>query len=164
MADIFNDWVIANYLDDISIGDGYYGYATEDLPAFHCVNTWDSFPVDQNGSLNHWAGEYIKFQSGGDWFGLVGDFTGQSSADYILRTIKTAGTSSTAVEDVTLDADNHGDFTYDDFGNDYDQIILVPINRTSGAPEPTPILIPPTPVRWRSTCSLSPQHRREIKR
>jgi hypothetical protein len=133
MADIFNDWVIANYLDDTSIGDGYYGYATEDLPAFHCVSTWDGFPVDQSGSLNHWAGEYIKFQSGGNWFGLVGDFTGQSSADYILRAIKTAGTSSTAVEDVTLDADNHGDFTYDDFGNDYDQIILVPINRTPGS-------------------------------
>jgi hypothetical protein len=34
---------------------------------------------------------------------------------------------------VTLDADNHGDFTYADFGNDYDQIILVPINRTPGS-------------------------------
>ncbi len=132
MADVFNDWVVANYLDDTTVGDGQYGYDTEDLPSFHCVSTWDDFPVDQNGSLNHWAGEYIMFVSGGVWFGLGGDFTGQSSADYILRSIKTSGASPTTVEEIDLDEDNHGEFTYDDFGSDYDQILLVPINRTLG--------------------------------
>jgi hypothetical protein len=35
--EVFHDWTIANYIDDLSIGDGKYGYYTLDIPS---ADTW----------------------------------------------------------------------------------------------------------------------------
>lgn len=66
MVDVFTDWVIANYLDNDDAGffGGKYGYEGEDLPAFHCFKTWSDYPVDSNATVQHWASDYVKYESG----------------------------------------------------------------------------------------------------
>jgi hypothetical protein len=68
MADVFTDWVVANYLDvdDPSFFGGKYGYEGEDLPAFSCFKTWSDYPVDSTGTVQHWASDYVKYESGND--------------------------------------------------------------------------------------------------
>jgi hypothetical protein len=66
MVDVFTDWVVANYLDedDPAFFGGKYGYEGEDLPAFHCFKTWSDYPVDSNATVQHWASDYVKYESG----------------------------------------------------------------------------------------------------
>jgi hypothetical protein len=68
MVDVFTDWVVANYLDedDPSFFGGKYGYEGEDLPAFSCFKTWSDYPVDSNSTVQHWASDYVKYESGDD--------------------------------------------------------------------------------------------------
>lgn len=68
MADVFTDWVIANYLDveDATFFGGKYGYDGEDLPPFYPFRTWTDYPVDSNATVQHWASDYVKFKSGYD--------------------------------------------------------------------------------------------------
>ncbi|UCE26911.1 MAG: T9SS type A sorting domain-containing protein [Candidatus Coatesbacteria bacterium] len=68
MIDVFTDWVVANYLDNDDSGffGGKYGYEGEDLPPFNCFKTWTDYPVDSNASVQHWASDYVKYESGYD--------------------------------------------------------------------------------------------------
>ena len=47
-VDVFSDWVVANYLDDTTIGDGRYGYVGETLPPFVPFATFSTYPVGPN--------------------------------------------------------------------------------------------------------------------
>ncbi len=126
-VDIFKDWVVANYLDDISIYEGQYGYETENLPHFHEYKTWDEYPTDwHNSTLNHWAGEYVKFISNGLWYNLLLEFNGADSTEYALRTIWMDGDSSIQVVDMELNDSNDGELNIPDFGYDYQTVIMVP--------------------------------------
>jgi hypothetical protein len=66
MVGVFTDWVVANYLDedDPAFFGGKYGYEGEDLPAFHCFKTWYDYPVDSSATVEHWASDYVKYESG----------------------------------------------------------------------------------------------------
>ncbi|MCP4229644.1 MAG: T9SS type A sorting domain-containing protein [bacterium] len=66
MADVFDDWVIANYLDNDDPGffGGKYGYSGEDLPPFNPFATYSSFPVDASATVNHWASDYVLYEGG----------------------------------------------------------------------------------------------------
>jgi hypothetical protein len=83
MADVFDDWVIANYLDNDDPGffGGKYGYSGEDLPAFHPFAIYDDFPVDESATVNHWASDYVKYESAGkDVDDVVLSYAGHSSS------------------------------------------------------------------------------------
>ncbi len=61
--EIFSDWVIANYLDDIRIGDGRYGYPIIDVnlkPS--TIET--QYPIVQKSSSElPWSVRYIEFKT-----------------------------------------------------------------------------------------------------
>ena len=57
---IFNNWIIANYLDESGIYDDVYSYEALELPTFQPVAIHAVFPADNAYSLNPWAGEYIR--------------------------------------------------------------------------------------------------------
>jgi len=57
---IFNNWTIANYLDDPDVDAGQYNYDLLDLPPFNHSAFVTSFPYSGNGSVNAWAAEYIR--------------------------------------------------------------------------------------------------------
>lgn len=79
---IFSNWIVANYLDDVSVENGQYGYQNIDLSSYAmtCDQIHDSYPVSSSGSVNRWASEYIKFTDGHD---VTFTYNGPASARLI---------------------------------------------------------------------------------
>ena len=59
-TDIFMDWTLANFIDDISFADGQYGYELLDLPNFGYISE-TQYPVNVSSSMNNCANLYYKF-------------------------------------------------------------------------------------------------------
>jgi len=58
---IFNNWTIANYLDEPEIYDGLYNYENLNLPNFQQSYYHNSYPENVTGTVNAWAAKYVKF-------------------------------------------------------------------------------------------------------
>jgi len=63
-AEIFVDWTVTNYLNDLQIADGLYGYETMDVPQFLATGNHNSFPAVGSGSVKAWAADYIRCYPG----------------------------------------------------------------------------------------------------
>ena len=120
-SDVFHDWIIANYLDDLSVGSGKYGYVNLDLSPYpmNISDSFNSYPVSSSGSVNIYAADYIKFTNGSS---ATFNYSGPGVAQLIE-----AGSSTTAVEDVT-----NGTLSVPGFGSTYSMIILVVDGSSSG--------------------------------
>ena len=117
---IFSNWIVANYLDDVSVENGQYGYQNIDLSSYAmtCDQIHDSYPVSSSGSVNRWASEYIKFTDGHD---VTFTYNGPASA----RLIETGGVNNN-VESIS--AEKRVPY----FGILYDQVILVANGNQNG--------------------------------
>jgi immune inhibitor A len=80
--DIFQDWLIANYLDDPNSGDGRYGYEGIDLfdtaarDHFHRY-----YPDSRSSTVHQYAADYIELEPGrGD---LAIEFTGSTQVKLV---------------------------------------------------------------------------------
>ena len=62
-AEVFNDWAVANYLDDLAVPDGQYGYAGDELPPFAAWRTWTVYPVNDVGSVQSYATDYVRLRN-----------------------------------------------------------------------------------------------------
>ena len=125
VAEVVRDWVTANYLDDPTLDGGKYNYEGEDLPTFAAV-TRSSYPVPTvNTSLNHWAGEYVKFINGEP---QRLNFDGGDGVLWYARAIKFLGGVPLSLEDMTLDGTSAGYLGLTGFGTDYDEVVMVVVN------------------------------------
>ncbi len=61
--DFFADWVIANWLDDTSLGDGRWGYPDYQLDKMHPTDEFRKLPVSSSGSVHQYAADYYTFPS-----------------------------------------------------------------------------------------------------
>jgi hypothetical protein len=121
--DVFSDWVVANFLDDVSIGDGRFGYAGETMPPFNPFATFSSYPVGPNAtSVNHWAADYVRYLNGSDFFAT---FDGNDTNGYAVRALLLDATSPTEVVDMTLDAANAGTLQLAQVGVTHDEVVMV---------------------------------------
>ena len=123
---VFGDWVIANYLDDETIGDGRYGYVNYDLSGryrFSDTRVHSSYPADGNGSVACTATNYIAFTGMED--SIEVDFDGANMNDFHLRVIRIDSGESPQVDEIPLDNWNDGTSVFPGL----DRIVLVPIIR-----------------------------------
>ena len=129
VAEVVRDWATANYLDDPNIDGGKYNYAGEDLPVFSSTLK-SSYPVAPvNTTLNHWAGEYVKFINGQP---QQLNFNGGDGVNWYARVVKYSAGTPLSVEDVSLDGAAAGDFPLSGFGTLYDQVVMVVVNGSPG--------------------------------
>jgi immune inhibitor A len=64
--DVFADWLIANYLDDPSLGDGRYGYQKLAIERPAVDATYDQYPVQPvTTTVHQYGADYIELQAGG---------------------------------------------------------------------------------------------------
>jgi hypothetical protein len=127
-ADIFDDWVLANRINDTAVLGGRYGYRGETVPAFGNAAVHASYPVNASGSLARWAGEYYRF-TGGD--GLDLGFDGANAASFTVHLVATnAAGDSVIVIPMALDSLNAGQLAFPGFGPDWPTAWLVPANHT----------------------------------
>ncbi len=80
--DVFKDWLVANFLNDTTLGDGRYGYQ-----AFHLTygaaidHEHRRYPDARSSTVHQYAADYIELGSGrGD---LVVEFTGSTQVKLV---------------------------------------------------------------------------------
>ena len=80
--DIFEDWLIANFLNDTSIEDGRYGYEDISLPGDVAVDhRHGSYPDSRASTVHQYAADYIELWPGrGD---LVVEFAGSTQVKLV---------------------------------------------------------------------------------
>jgi hypothetical protein len=126
--DVFVDWTIANYMDDITYADGKYGYFNIDLPIF-AASYCSSFPVPAtNATVNSWAADYVVFRNA---YNLQAEFDGADNTIFGLPFV----TYSTEIDTVIygeLSSGNAGSFPFPGFGIDYDNVLMV-VSRISSS-------------------------------
>jgi hypothetical protein len=128
--DAFEQWAIANYVDDSVYAGGKYSYAHYSFPACHISASYTSYPTSlNNATINPYAADYIKFSSSVA-NPIVIDFNGQANSrfrlDFVLKNSATNHIDS--IIGVPLDNSNHASFIADELGTAYDQVIMIVIN------------------------------------
>jgi len=67
---IFNNWTIANYLDDPLVQDGLFNYENLEIPIFNPTHNHGTFPASGSGTTNPWAADYIRILPDGQNYHL----------------------------------------------------------------------------------------------
>jgi hypothetical protein len=80
VEDVFADWQIANYLNDPKIGDGQFAYKDLKFAKPRVERTLDQFPFTLDGTVNHWASQYLPLKGQRD---VSVDFAGATKARLI---------------------------------------------------------------------------------
>ncbi|HEX9653350.1 MAG TPA: T9SS type A sorting domain-containing protein, partial [bacterium] len=124
VADIFRNWVVANYLD-AGAGDVLFGYPSLDLAALRPTETFAFLPVgSRNTAVNTYAADYYVFEGGEN---LLINLDGPNNQpDFEARIIKLRANANPEVLDFPLDANNDGGLSVPDFGVGIDRVVLIP--------------------------------------
>ena len=59
--ELFGDWVIANWLDDTTVGDGRWGYPDYDLDEVQAEDEFSTLPVLHSEDVHQYAADYYTF-------------------------------------------------------------------------------------------------------
>ena len=128
-VDVFNNWVIANHINDPVFMDGLYSYSDNPIGTgqFALANTEEhsSYPVTSNNiSMNHWSVNYILFENTD--LDLSVDFDGDDeSSDFHVQFVKFLGNEPVDVVEMELDALMSGNITLYNSGIEYDKVLMV---------------------------------------
>ncbi|MEZ4655773.1 MAG: FlgD immunoglobulin-like domain containing protein [Candidatus Eisenbacteria bacterium] len=126
--EVVRDWATANYLDDPTVGGGKFNYEGEDLPPFAAI-TQSAYPVSPvNATLNHWAGEYVRFINGEP---QLLQFDGGATTTWHVRAVRYSSGSPVSVEDMVLDGDAIGNVYLSGFGTEYDEVVMVVVDASN---------------------------------
>jgi immune inhibitor A len=79
--DIFADWVIANYLDDPTVGEGRWGYRDVSLDSMKLDAQQKDYPARGESSVGQYAADYIAFEDGQG--SLTIEFTGTTQVKVV---------------------------------------------------------------------------------
>ena len=127
--DVFQQWSIANLIDDSLYDGGKYEYAHYRFPSCHIDSNHNTFPLASvNGSLSAYAADYISFQSVTPK-NISIDFQGEQGKhfrlSFIQQDINTGRTHR--VINIPLDSSNHTLYHADSLGISYSNLIMIPM-------------------------------------
>ncbi|MCX6272344.1 MAG: T9SS type A sorting domain-containing protein [Bacteroidetes bacterium] len=135
--DVFEQWIIANYLDDTQFENGKYGYDHYNFSNCHVTATYSSFPTgNRTGTISAYAADYITFQASASK-PLTIDFHGDTGKKYRLAFIKmnTSSNEIKGISFVTPDIFSSAVFDADSLGTDYNRLVMVVMNVDSSVHE-----------------------------
>ncbi|MFH0895658.1 MAG: T9SS type A sorting domain-containing protein [Bacteroidota bacterium] len=128
--DAFEQWCIANFIDDSVYAGGIYSYTHFRFNAAHVATNHTVFPLSTvNADVSAYGSDYVAFLSSTPKK-LQVEFNGDPASKYRLAfiKIKTAGNQVMGVTPVALDASNHATFLADSLGINYNKLIMVAMN------------------------------------
>lgn len=127
--DIFQQWSIANLIDDSLYDGGKYEYAHYRFPPCHIDSDHYTFPVASvSGSLSAYAADYISFQSvtpKNISINFQGEHGRQFRLSFVQQDINTGRTLR--VINIPLDTSNHAVYRADSIGSSYTNLIMIPM-------------------------------------
>jgi len=128
--DTFEQWIIANYLDNKTYLNGRYGYFHYNFPLCSIAASITQFPSGaRTDSVSSYAADYIRFSST-----IPRDiyihFDGVDTSQFRLTVLKLGSSNSQiySVESLSLDSLNSAAFYVDSLGMDVKKIIVVVMN------------------------------------
>lgn len=121
VADVFNDWSVANFIDDPSVPDGRYGYIGEDLPPFTAWRTHSTYPVSGSGSTQAYATDYVRLRDLAAAPTIT--FDGSDGAAWRVSLIALDAVEPTLVQEMTLDAGHAGTLAFT-AADGHDEVII----------------------------------------
>lgn len=126
--DVFNQWVVANYLDDLNFMEGKYGYKHYNFGQAQVSAAYTSYPINKkNTSLVSFGARYFKF-SASSAKPVTFKFDGVDNSLFRISLILKNNSSIVNVIDVPLDSLQYGTFYAEKFGVDYNTIIMAAMN------------------------------------
>jgi immune inhibitor A len=78
--DVFADWLIANYLDDPTLGEGLWGYRDLSVGPVTLDAQHKDYPVDRESTVKQYAADYVAFEGQGT---LTVEFTGTTQVKVV---------------------------------------------------------------------------------
>lgn len=131
--DVFEQWVIANYIDDSLYDGGKYRYTHYDFYPCALSDIHSSFPLSTvQSTVNPYAADYIGFTSSTPKTITI-TFNGQPDSkfrvDMILKNSMNGSTDT--VISMPLDSLNRGTYTTSGFGAAYDMAVMAVMNLDS---------------------------------
>ena len=135
--DAFEQWTIANFVDDSVYANGKFNYKHYNFPPCFVSNNHSAFPTSINNcTVTPYGSDYISFYSSTPK-SIIINFSGQANAkfrvDFILKNTTTNQIDS--IISLPLNSQNQGTFITNNFGTDYNKIIMVVMNVDSAIHE-----------------------------
>jgi immune inhibitor A len=78
--DVFADWLIANYLDDPTLGEGLWGYRDLSVGPVTLDAQHKDYPADRDSTVKQYAADYVAFEGQGT---LTIEFTGTTQVKVV---------------------------------------------------------------------------------
>ena len=128
--DVFNQWVIANYLDDTTYQNGKYGYKHYNFTTSRPATNISTYPTDvKTSSVNAYASRNIKFNTSVAKPIKI-NFNGTDNSFFRVSLIMYNNTTDHIYDivNIPLDSYNDGSFIADKFGIDYNKIVMIVMN------------------------------------
>ncbi len=127
VADLFGNWIVANFMDDTLIAQGQFGYRGVQLPEFSTSSSFSSYPVDNvSETVNHWAADYYSFTGFGEQNSIVLSFDGSDNSEYRVRGIVIPAEGTPQVHEMILDGGTStGSLWLNGLEDPGDEVILV---------------------------------------
>ena len=145
---VFQDWVVANYLDKCYKSDGVtllnegkWGYKVDcDKDTSNDIGYTQKLPVPANesftlasemntraGSVNSWAGDCIQISGNNGNLNIA--FDGSNNGTFACAVVKKGTSVDTTCEFMTLDANQAGNLVVQNYGTTgtYENILLIPM-------------------------------------
>jgi hypothetical protein len=135
--EVFEQWIIANFLDNKNYLGGKYGYFHYNFPACLISTAHSQFPMGiKTGSVSSYAADYIMFSSSTPRDISI-HFDGVDTSKFRLSFLKLGNTNSQiySVKSVLPDSLNSASFYFDSLGINVKKIIMVVMNTDASVGE-----------------------------
>jgi len=131
--DTFEQWVIANYLDNKTYLNGKYGYFHYNFPPCRIAASHTQFPTGtKTGSVSSYAADYIRFSSITPRDIYI-HFDGVDTSEFRITFLMLGSNNSQiySIETLSLDSLKSATFYMDSLGMEVKNIIMVVMNTDS---------------------------------
>jgi hypothetical protein len=130
--EVFRNWTIANFLDDTTFADGYYGYYNTSLE-MSVEQTYSNSAISRTeNSVPYWGTDYLTFTTPSESsFNL--EFQGDEDAGFIVTAILSNISSTPLVIPISISPAGFGNFSIEDLGLSADEITLVISSYSKGS-------------------------------
>jgi len=130
--ELFRNWTIANYLDDTTFENGFYGYDNVTISMSTEQSYSNSAIPRTENSVPYWGTDYLFFDLPSDTpFNL--EFKGDDQAGYIVTVILSNTSSTPLVMPVDISTVGYGNFSTEELGLTADEVTLVISSYTKGS-------------------------------
>ncbi|MCF7918881.1 MAG: T9SS type A sorting domain-containing protein [Candidatus Cloacimonetes bacterium] len=132
--DVFNNWVIANFINDQEFMDGLFGYADNPVGtgtyAMGTVNDISFYPTSETYSMQHWSVNYFTFTNLEN--SLKINFLGNADySQFKVRLVSFTGNTPFMLYEMNLDEFATGEITLPNNDENYDNVVMF-VTDTSG--------------------------------